>query len=247
MDYEVKLKIFEGPLDLLIHLIHKNEVDIFDIPISTITDQYLEYLDLMKALNVNLAGDFLVMAATLIHIKSKMLLPGSEEEEEEEDPRLEITRPLLEYMAFREIAQELSERDVLERDIFVRRTTPESEVSLREQEPQLDVSLFQLIDAFKRIVEQRVPGVQLKFRLERWSIKDKTELIIEQLREKGPIHFRDLFEEDRTLSELVVTFLALLELVHTGLVRLFQATWESDIRLIPTFGVRETENDGKNP
>jgi segregation and condensation protein A len=247
MDYEVKLKIFEGPLDLLIHLIHKNEVDIFDIPISTITDQYLEYLDLMKALNVNLAGDFLVMAATLIHIKSKMLLPGSEEEEEEDDPRLEITRPLLEYMAFREIAQELSERDVLERDIFIRRTTPESEVSLREQEPQLDVSLFQLIDAFKRIVEQRVPGVQLKFRLERWSIKDKTELIIEHLREKGPIHFRDLFEEDRTLSELVVTFLALLELVHTGLVRLFQATWESDIRLIPTFGVRETENDGKNP
>ncbi|MEJ2726379.1 MAG: segregation/condensation protein A [Deltaproteobacteria bacterium] len=96
MDYEVKLKIFEGPLDLLIHLIHKNEVDIFDIPISTITDQYLEYLDLMKAFNVNLAGDFLVMASTLIHIKSKMLLPGSGEGEEEEDPRLEITRPLLE-------------------------------------------------------------------------------------------------------------------------------------------------------
>ncbi|MFW6098874.1 MAG: segregation and condensation protein A, partial [Thermodesulfobacteriota bacterium] len=95
MDYEVKLEIFEGPLDLLLHLIHKNEVDIFDIPIATITRQYLEYIDLMQALNISVAGDFLMMASTLIHIKSKMLLPGPQDEEEE-DPRLEITRPLLE-------------------------------------------------------------------------------------------------------------------------------------------------------
>ena len=239
MDYEVKLEVFEGPLDLLIHLINKNEVDIFDIPIATITDQYLEYLDMMKALNVNVAGDFLVMASTLIHIKSKMLLPGSRDDEEEEDPRLEITRPLLEYMAFKEIADDLSKRDMLERDFFVRRLPPESEVSLEEQEPQLDVNLFQLMDAFKRIMDQRIPGVQLKFRLERWSIKERTELIIDRLRERGAIYFQELFDQDKTLSELVVTFLALLELVHSGLVRLFQATWESDIRLIPVFKAKE--------
>ncbi len=120
-EYEVKLGIFEGPLDLLLHLIYKNEVDIFDIPIASITDQYLEYLDLMKALNINVAGDFLLMAATLVHIKSRMLLPGAEGGEEEDDPRLEITRPLLEYMRIKEAAQALDEREILERDVFGRR------------------------------------------------------------------------------------------------------------------------------
>ena len=119
IDYEVKLEIFQGPLDLLIHLIRKNEVDIFDIPIATITDQYLEYLELMKALNITLAGDFLVMASTLIHIKSKMLLPGVDTEDEE-DPRIEITRPLMEYLRLKEVAGELSERDLLDRDVFAR-------------------------------------------------------------------------------------------------------------------------------
>ena len=108
MDYEVKLEIFEGPMDLLLHLINKNEVDIFDIPIATITNQYLEYLNMMKALNIDVAGDFLVMASTLIYIKSKMLLPGIKEDEE--DLLVEITRPLLEYMRFREIAEGFSDR-----------------------------------------------------------------------------------------------------------------------------------------
>jgi segregation and condensation protein A len=232
-NYEVKLEIFEGPLDLLIHLIHKNEVDIFDIPIATITDQYLEYLDIMKALNIDVAGDFLVMASTLVHIKSKMLLPAKEDEEE--DPRIEITRPLLEYMRFKELAGELSDRQILDRDVFTRHLSPEFLARIKDEDPQLDVNLFQLMDAFKRIMEQRLPGAQLKLKLAQWSIKEKTEVIIALLKKRGPIFFNEIFDADRTVSELIVTFLALLELVHIGLIKIFQPSAESQIRLIPSF------------
>ena len=244
MDYEVKLEIFEGPLDLLLHLIHKNEVDIFDIPIATITDQYLEYIEMMRALNINVAGDFLVMASTLIHIKSKMLLPVPHEEDGEEDPRIEITRPLLEYMQFKEIAEAFSEREILDRDVFSRKVFPHYQAQGTDQEPELDVNLFQLIDAFKRIVDQRLPGVQLTLQLEQWSVKEKIELIITRIKESGPLFFREIFSEDRTISEFVVTFLALLELVHTGLVKVFQPTYESDIRLIPSFDEKGGNGNG---
>ena len=247
MDYEVRLEIFEGPLDLLLHLIHKNEVDIFDIPVALITDQYLEYLDLMKALNINVAGDFLVMASTLIHIKSKMLLPGFNEEDEEEDPRIELTRPLLEYMQFKELAEDLSGRDVLDRDVFARKVPSDFQVQIEGEEPHLDVNLFQLMDAFRRIMDQRLPGIQLKFRLERWSVKEKTELIMAQLRERGAVFFQELFDEDRTVSEFIVTFLALLELVHTGLVKVFQPVHESDIRLIPCFDENGEDSHAEIP
>ncbi len=235
MDYEVKLEIFEGPLDLLLHLINKNEVDIFDIPIATITDQYLEYLEMMKAFNINVAGDFLLMASTLVHIKSKMLLPESHEENDEEDPRSEITRPLLEYMQFKQIAEAFSEREILDRDVFARKAISYYQTQLTGEEPEIDVNLFQLMDAFKRIIDQRLPCVQLTLQLEQWSVKDKTEFIIAQLKERGIIFFHEIFSEDRTVSEFVVTFLALLELVHTGLVKIFQPTSESDIQLTPSF------------
>ena len=232
-NYEVKLEIFEGPLDLLIHLINKNEVDIFDIPIATITDQYLEYLDMMKALNIDVAGDFLVMASTLVHIKSKMLLPAKEDEEE--DPRIEITRPLLEYMRFKELAGELSEREILDRDVFSRHLSSDFLGQIKDEESQLDVTLFQLMDAFKRVVEKKLPGAQLKLELAEWSIKEKTESIITLLKERGAIFFHEIFDANRTISEFVVTFLALLELVHIGLVKVFQPTDKSEIRLIPSF------------
>lgn len=242
MDYEVKLEIFEGPLDLLLHLIHKNELDIFDIPIATVTDQYLGYLDMMKALNINVASEFLVMAATLIHIKSRMLLPDFQSEGEEgEDPRLEITRPLLEYMALKDAARDLSERSVLDRDTFGR-VPPEDLLSQIKEDtaPELQVNLFQLIDAFRRVIEEKSLGAQLSFRLEPWSIKDKTEFIIAALKERGQLYFNELFEGDRNITELVITFLALLELVHMGLVTVYQVSPESQIRLIPQFK-RRTE------
>lgn len=233
-DYEVKLEIFQGPLDLLLHLIRKNEVDIFDIPIATIADQYLEYLDMMKALNINVAGDFLVMASTLLHIKSKLLLPQLEEDEEE-DPRVEITRPLLEYLRLKEMAGELLERELLDRDVFARRLSPDYTVQLESEEPLLDVNLFQLMDAFKRILEERLPGVPLRVEVEKWSLKDKTTYVLERLKNEGSIYFRDLFIEDKTISEFIVTFLALLELVNVGMIRVFQPDPEKDIRLKALF------------
>ena len=238
--YEVKLEIFEGPLDLLLHLIRKSELDIFDIPIAKITDQYLEYLEMMKALNINVAGDFLVMASTLLHIKSKMLLPDLEEgEDEDEDPRMEIMRPLLEYLRLKEMAGELLDRELLDRDVFARRLSPELKGQLAGEEALLDVSLFQLMDAFKKIVDQRLPGIPLRVQFEKWSVKDKTTLILQRLKKKGSMYFQELFKEDRTISEFIVTFLALLELVHVGLVKIFQPDEGKDIRIEPHYA-----NDG---
>ncbi|MEJ2586309.1 MAG: segregation/condensation protein A [Deltaproteobacteria bacterium] len=243
-DYEVKLEIFEGPLDLLLHLIHKNEVDIFDIPIAAITRQYLEYIDMMRALNITVAGDFLVMASTLIHIKSKMLLPGPGEEEEE-DPRLEITRPLLEYMQLKEKAQELSEREILGKDVFaIRPHTVED--PLDDEGPRLDVSLFQLMDAFKRIMDQYKPGAQLTMETNRWSVKEKAQYIIDRLKEKGALFFHELFSADRSIAELVVTFLALLDLVHASLVKAFQPSEDQAIKVVASFD-RDVENTNGTP
>ena len=242
-DYEVKLEIFEGPLDLLLHLIRKNEVDIFDIPIADITDQYLGYIDMMKALNVNVAGEFLVMASTLVHIKSKMLLPSYEGEEDEEDPRIEITRPLMEYLKLKEIAGELSERDLLDRDVFTRHLSLDEIDSADGEDSLLQVSLFQLMDAFKRVLEQRSPEGTMEFRPEPWSLKDKTTLIVERLKQEGALYFTQLFDKDRTIPEFVVTFLALLELVQIGLVRLFQTDIDKDIRLEAHFKEDEDEPD----
>jgi len=232
MDYRVRLDIFEGPLDLLLHLIHRNEMDIFDIPIATITDQYLEYLDMMQAESVTISGEFLVMASTLIHIKSKMLLPSQAgEDTAEDDPRVDITQPLLEYMRFRDIANDLSSREVLGRDVFSRRVPSYIQEQLGEQEPELDTNLFQLVDAFKRILDEREPESTLAVHSEEWSVQEKADDILNLLRQRREVFFGELFEHYRSISELVATFLALLELVHTGLVSVFQATPESPIQL----------------
>jgi segregation and condensation protein A len=248
MDYKVKLGMFEGPLDLLIHLIHKNEVDIFDIPISTITAQYLEYLELMKSLEMSIAGDFLVMASTLIHIKSRMLLPGRNEGDEEEDPRLEIARPLMEYMQLKEMAKELSEREILGRDVF-KRSDAASFDEYPDMAPKPDVTLFQLMDAFRRVVAHSESKGNLTVSLEKWSVKDKIDSIISLLREQSDIFFEEIFTGSQDLSELVVTFLALLELVHMGLIRVFQPSQQSRIHLSACFDESNQsiyrEEDGK--
>jgi segregation and condensation protein A len=243
-DYQVRLEIFEGPLDLLLHLIRKNEVDIFDIPIATITDQYLQYLDMMKALNISVAGDFLVMASTLVHIKSKMLLPARDDEEDQEDPRVEITRPLLEYLRFKEVAGELSERDLLARDVFSRPLPLDLKSQLLSEEALIDVSLFQLIDAFKKIVEERIPGAQLTLLTHQWSLKEKTTYIMDQLKARTTIYFSELFDQDRTISEFIVTFLALLELIQMGLVKVLQPEPYKDIRLEAQFDEQEDDTHG---
>jgi segregation and condensation protein A len=244
-EYRVKLEIFEGPMDLLIHLIRKNEVDIFDIPIALITDQYLQYLDMMKALNINVAGDFLLMASTLVYIKSRMLLPERDKEgEEEEDPRIEITQPLLEYLRLKELAGELSERDLLDRDVFKRHLYPDYASQFEGQEVELDVNLFQLMDAFKRIVEQRLPDAVLSYVANPVTIRDRIAFILERLRQDSAVFFAELFNESRTISEFIVTFLALLELVHIGMVRVFQPGPDKDIRLTAHFTDNEEKDNG---
>ncbi|HDG96593.1 MAG TPA: chromosome segregation protein ScpA [Desulfobacterales bacterium] len=241
MDYQVKLEIFEGPLDLLLHLIHKNEVDIFDIPIATITDQYLEYLEMMRALNISVATDFLVMASTLIHIKSKMLLPDYSEEGDEEDPRMEITRPLLEYMHLKSAAEELAGREILDRDVFTRPPDKTLRDLIEAEGPEVDANIFQLVSAFRRIIEEQQLETRLKIESPRWSVKEKTAYLLELLRTRKGIYFREIFEDQSVISELIVTFLALLELVRSGLVKVFQPSEHSDIRLQAKF-----ENDGES-
>ena len=243
MDCQVKLEIFEGPLDLLLHLIHKNEVDIFDIPIATITDQYLEYLDMMRALNISVATDFLVMASTLIHIKSKMLLPDYTQDRDEEDPRVEITRPLLEYMHLKGAAEELAEREILQKDVFTR---PPDKALVRQvagEGPEVEANIFQLITAFKRIIDEEQLETRLKIEAARWSVKEKTVYLLTLLREKGTVYFRKIFEGQLTVSEVIATFLALLELVRAGMVRVFQPTQDSDIRLEAKFDDKVDNDD----
>jgi len=223
MGLDVKLEIYEGPLDLLLHLIKKNEVDINDIPIALITSQYLEYLKLMESLNVELAGEFLVMAATLMQIKSRMLLPVTDEEEdlEEEDPRMAIIRPLLEHMKIKDAARLLEQQEILNRDVFSRSVSL-SEMGFEDKEELVSVSLFDLIDSFRTLMKRAEPEGGLEIILETKNIEDRISEIIDQLKQTPEMMFEDLFRHDRRRAELILTFLALLELVRIGLLRLFQ-------------------------
>jgi len=229
MTFKTKLEVFEGPLDLLLHLIKINEVEISDIPIATITDQYLEYLDLMMALDINVAGDFLVMASSLMHIKSKMLLPKQEDDLAEiEDPREEIVRSLTEYMQLKDAANELTSRDVLYRDVFKRGI----EIKRGEEDiATTKVTLYDLMDAFKKVIRKKHPGIVLRFSAESWSVKKKMIEIIRILKEKKNLLLGDLFSTMESVSEMIATFLALLELVRTGFVNVFQGKESSDIML----------------
>jgi segregation and condensation protein A len=232
--YTFKLEMFEGPLDLLLHLIKKNELDIMNIPIALITEQYLDYLKLMKVLNLDIAGDYLLMASTLLHIKSRMLLPSSSEEEEEEgeDPRSELMRRLLEYQKFKEAALDLERRPRLDRDVFIRLTSIDTEE--REEEERVEVSLFELLEAFRQVLEKVKAETFHEVMLEPITIEEKIEEILSLLqREKRSMAFHRLFPEQSSQRVIIVTFLAILELVKSKLVRLFQPAPFETIRISP--------------
>ena len=232
--YTVRLEMFEGPLDLLLHLIHKNEIDITNIPIALITEQYLEYLKLMKVLNLDVAGEYLLMASTLLHIKSKMLLPTSSEEEEEEgeDPRAELIRKLLEYQKYKNAAAELESRPMLDRDVFIRLALVDN-TEPREEE-RIEVNLFELLEAFRQVLEKVKPETFHEVILERISVEEKVQEILSLLqREKRSIAFHLLFPEQVSRRVIVVTFLAILELVKMKLVRIFQPAPFETIRISP--------------
>ena len=223
MSANFQLEIFEGPLDLLLHLIKKNEVNITDIPIATITEQYLATLELMQTLNLDMAGEFLVMAATLIHIKSRILLPESDaetdEEEEGGDAREELMRRLLEYQRFKEAAGELGQRDVLTRDVFVRATAPTEKplpTAFR------DLSVFELLTALRRVLERLPKDEFHEVTLEKITVREKMILVLERLRVDGQVMFESLFTDAGTRMAVIVTFLAMLELVKIRAIRIFQ-------------------------
>lgn len=221
--FRCRLPVFEGPLDLLLHLIRENKIDIYDIPIVEITRQYLLYIELMKELNLDIAGDFLVMAATLIHIKSRMLLPADEEapEESAEDPRDELVKRLLEYQAFKESSVQLRQREELWKNVF-RRPLPDMNDCLFEEEPALiEANVFDLITAFQKLLDQ-APQLAVEISRETLTVADKINYIIERIGKEEAIQFEALFGTDYTRMNLIVTFLALLEIVRLGLARIFQ-------------------------
>lgn len=221
--YQVRLEMFEGPLDLLLHLIKKEEINIYDIPIARITDQYLEYLKLMEALDISVAGDFLVMAATLIHIKSKMLLPAEPalegEAESLEDPRRELVEQLLEHQKFKSAAEMLHSRSEVEQAVYGR-----AAIESDEQNPEIAASVFDLFEVFQKILSRIQERVQMEIARDEMTMAEKVEEIRRLSAEKERFDVVELFERARSRRELVLTFLALLELVRLSFIRIAQET-----------------------
>ena len=231
-NYKVKLDIFEGPMDLLVYLIKKNEMDIKDIPISLITEQYLYYLEIMKSLNIELAAEFLLMAATLAHIKSKMLLPiFKDENSDAEDPREEITRPLIEYLQIKTAAQKLQENNILGIDTFARDPDTD-EFKPNAKEETLQVGLFQLVEAFTSLMNRFAPEERINITADVISIKDKINEIIEILEAKKTETFFGLFETSIAKIDLILTFLAILEMAKLKIIDVIQIKQEGVIRIM---------------
>ena len=230
--YQVHLEeIFEGPMDLMIHLIRKNDLDIYDIPIALITDQYLQYLELMQAMNIDYAGDFLLMASTLTQIKSRMLLPTHDGEEEDEDPLQEITRPLLEYLRMKSAADQLIERNLLGENTFVRNPNRDEFLTSPDDE-FIKIGLFELIDAFQKILERIPDGHRVELTADEISVKDKISQIVEILEAKASITFLELFSDNPDKHEVIITFLAILEMVKLTLIRIIQNVKTGILRII---------------
>jgi len=236
-DYKVKLEVFEGPLDLLLYLIKKEEVDIYDIPIERITNQYMEYLSLMQMLNLEVAGEFLVMAATLMYIKSRMLLPVDQqvtdsESEEGEDPRWELIRQLVEYKKFKDAAAQLAEREEEQSNIFSRRA-PDAGVEMDKDVPLAEVSIFDLINAFNEVLKKATSREDFREIIEeKFSVSDKIEEILYTLRDQTRIVFSQLFERAKSRAEIVVLFLALLELIRLKRLKVRQEEAFGEIEVI---------------
>lgn len=236
-DYAVKLDIFEGPLDLLLFLIKKNEIDIYNIPIALVTEQYLQYLKMIKSLNLDLAGEYLVMASTLIHIKSKMLLPVQDEPSEEEideDPRAELVRQLLEYQIFKEAATSLELRPHLERDVFVRASPLiEEGTKLAEEDDLIEVSVFELIEAFHRLVSRLDKKELLKIDRENMSLADTINEVMERLILEKNLTFEELLGERIDRRRIIYIFLAVLELIKLKMIKAYQTAAFGPIRIFP--------------
>ncbi len=240
-DYKVRLEVFEGPLDLLLYLIKKDELEIHDIPIETITTQYVQYLELMQMLDLNVAGEFLVMAATLMMIKSRMLLPVEERPEleaEEEDPRWDLVRQLVEYKKFKDAALHLEALELRREDIFGR----DGAEAVLGKEPDValhDVGLFDLISAFSEALKKVKSEELREIFAERFTVADKIELLGDRLRREKRFSISRMFEGMRSRNEIACTFLALLELIRLNQARAVQQETYGEIMIEAAEGVVE--------
>ncbi len=246
-DYKVRLDVFEGPLDLLLYLIKKEEVDIYNIPIERITRQYLEYIHLMRMLDLNIAGEFLVMAATLMMIKSRMLLPAEDRpplEEEEEDPRWELVQRLVEYKKFKDVAAELQKREQWQENVFAlgrEAMNPETDdTGLTLQ----DVSLFDLIRAFNEVLQHAKPETIGEITGPLYTVPDQMDLILEVLRQRREVRFMEFFQPGADRHEIICTFLAMLELIRLGQIHVTQTEPFGDIFLRASEEAVEVEHVG---
>ena len=221
--FVVELEKFSGPLDLLLHLIREDEVDITDLPIAKIADQFLSVI---QDLGLNQAADYLEMAARLLRIKAQMLLPRRLGDDEWEDPRAELVRRLLEYQKYREAAEQLQGNDLLDRDVFARRVRVDRVPFDPEEIGLQEISVFKLIEALDRVLKAASPDVQHEVVRDRVSLSDAIHRIAERLRAEGQVGFFSLFEGQRQRQQIVITFLALLEMAKLRLVRIFQEEGE---------------------
>ncbi|MFC1807665.1 segregation and condensation protein A [Candidatus Omnitrophota bacterium] len=234
MTYKVKLEIFEGPLDLLLYLVKKNEFSIQDIPISAVTDQYLQYLELMQMLDLDIAGEFLVMAATLMHVKSKMLLPPEEVEaqEEEDDPRSELVKKLLEYRKFKEAAEQLKGLEAVNKEVFPRSGAREPITNSAEDELFFEASIFDLLSAFSKVLKTVSKDSVYEVIKDEVTVSDKIHEIFHLLVKRPTLYFLELFNKARNKLEIIATFLALLELIRMKEVLIKQDKVFGDIKII---------------
>jgi len=233
-DYNVKLEVFEGPLDLLLYLIKKDEVDIYDIPIGRITTQYMEYLELMKILSLEIAGDFIVMAATLMVIKSRMLLPveerGELEEDDEDDPRWDLVRQLVEYKKFKDAAGFLETLEEEQSNVFAREGE-HVELGARPDVGMQDVGIFDLISALNKALERAPDEDVQEIFGDQFSVAEKVDELIAQTRNGGSVSLGALFRGMRSRHEIVCTFLAVLELIKLNRLAARQDSHFEDIMI----------------
>jgi len=232
-NFRIELPAFEGPLDLLLHLIQKHELDILDLPVAFVTEKYLGYLSLMERLNLDVAGEYLLMAATLAHIKSKMLLPQQPTDQDDDaplegDPREDLIRRLLEYQKYKQVAVQLGVRDIVGRDVFERGSpAPEPEGPA----PLAETGLFALLDAFQAVLARVRDGLSFEVSAEQITIQERMTEITDILRGHTSCTFEDLFEGLGTTYQIVVTFLAVLEMAKMRLMRIYQSDPSAPIHI----------------
>lgn len=247
LDYKVNLDVFEGPLDLLLYLIRREELDIYDIPIEHITTQYMKYLDFMRQLNLDVAGEFIVMAATLMVIKSRMLLPverrASEEGTDEEwvDPRLDLVRQLVEYKKFKDAAGRLSYFEACTQESFLYGgSKPAFEKTAADASEALaQIDLSDLLTAFQTVLARLSEIPQEELKGAHWSVPDKMELILHQTQSEGALSFSHLFDAHAPRGEVIVTFLALLELLRQHRILVYQNAAFHEITILPSQEINE--------